>query len=87
MLIDTNKKEEIVNFIDLKTVQSCNLISTKNDATVSKIEIEFKHKNDKPATFISFYKIQNDQMNQICLYEDQKLAEKWNGILQECISK
>jgi len=35
---------------------------------------------------IPFYKIENDQINQICLHEDHQLAKKWREIIQECIS-
>jgi len=89
LLMDFNSKEqEIVNFIDLNTVDSCKLSITAegNSNTIVKIEFEFQHKKDKKTESIPFYKIENDQMNQICLYEDHQLAKKWREIIQECIS-
>lgn len=89
LLMDFNSKEqEIVNFIDLNTVDSCKLSITAegNSNTIVKIEFEFQYKKDKKTESIPFYKIENDQMNQICLYEDHQLAKKWREIIQDCIS-
>jgi hypothetical protein len=89
LLMDFNSKEqEIVNFIDLNTVDSCKLSITAegNSNTIVKIEFEFQYKKDKKTESIPFYKIENDQLNQICLYEDHQLAKKWREIIQDCIS-
>lgn len=89
LLIDFNSKEkEVVNFIDLNEVDSCKLGITAegNSNTIVKIDFEFHYKNDKKTTSVPFYKIENDQMNQICLYEDHQLAKKWREILQDCIA-
>lgn len=88
LLMDFNSKEEIVNFIDLNTVDSCKLSITSeaNSNTIVKIEFEFEYKKDKKTALIPFYKIENDQMNQVCLYEDHQLAKKWREIIQDCIS-
>lgn len=89
LLMDFNsKEEEIVNFVDLNTVDSCKLSITAegNSNTIVKIEFEFQNKKDKKTESIPFYKIENDQMNQICLYEDHQLAKKWREIIQDCIS-
>ena len=89
LLMDFNsKEEEIVNFIDLNTVDSCKLSITAegNSNTIVKIEFEFQYKKDKKTASIPFYKIENDQMNQVCLYEDHQLAKKWREIIQDCIS-
>jgi hypothetical protein len=89
LLMDFNSKEgEVVNFIDLNTVDSCKLSITAegNSNTIVKIEFEFQDKKDKKPVSIPFYKIENDQMNQVCLYEDHQLAKKWREIIQDCIS-
>ena len=89
LLMDFNsKEEEIVNFIDLNTVDSCKLSITAegNTNTIAKIEFEFRYKKDKKIETIPFYKIENDQMNQVCLHEDHQLAKKWREIIQVCIS-
>lgn len=89
LFMDFNSKEkEIVNFIDLNTVESCKLSITAegNSNTIAKIEFEFQYKKDKKTELIPFYKIENDQINQICLHEDHQLAKKWREIIQECIS-
>ena len=87
LLMDfSSKKKEVVNFIDLNTVESCKLSITAegNSNTIVKIDFEFQYK-DKTTESIPFYKIENDQMNQVCLYEDHQLAKKWREILQDCI--
>ncbi|MFH6971637.1 hypothetical protein [Flavobacterium petrolei] len=88
LLIDFNAKEEVVSFVDLNTIQSCKLIPTteNNTATILKIEFEFQYKEGKKADYISFYKIENDQIGQVCLYEDHQLAKKWTKMIQDCIT-
>jgi len=89
LLIDFNSKEkEVVNFIDLNTVDSCKLSVTTegNSDTIVKIEFEFQYKKDKKTESFAFYKIENDQIGQVCLYEDHQLAKKWREIIQDCIS-
>lgn len=89
LLIDFSSKEkEVVNFIDLNTVESCKLAikAEGSSNTIEKIDFEFQHKKDKKIESIPFYKIENDQMGQICLHEDHQLAKKWREILQDCIS-
>ncbi|WP_269240078.1 hypothetical protein [Flavobacterium limnophilum] len=89
LLMDFNsREEEIVNFIDLNTIDSCKLSITAegNSNTIVKIEFEFQNKKDKKTESIPFYKIENDQIDQVCLYEDHQLAKKWREIIQECIS-
>lgn len=88
LLMDFNSKEkEVVNFIDLNTVESCKLAITAegNSNTIEKIDFEF-HKKDKKIETIPFYKIENDQMGQVCLHEDHQMAKKWREIMQDCIS-
>lgn len=88
LLIDFNAKEEVVSFVDLNTVQSCKLIPTteNNTDTILKIEFEFQYKDGKKTEFIPFYKIENDQIGQVCLYEDHQLAKKWTKMIQNCIT-
>jgi hypothetical protein len=89
LLMDFNSKEkEIVNFVDLNTVDSCKLSITAeaNSDTIVKIEFEFQYKKDKKTESFPFYKIENDQIGQVCLYEDHQLAKKWREIIQNCIS-
>lgn len=89
LLIDFNSKEkEVVNFIDLNTVESCklNITTEGNSNTIEKIDFEFLHKKDRKIESIPFYKIENDQMGQVCLHEDHQLAKKWREIIQDCIS-
>lgn len=87
LFIDFNHKEEFATFIDLNEVQSCKLVLTteNNLDSIVKIEFEFQFKKVKKTKFIPFYKIEKDQMNQVCLYEDHQLAKKWREIIQNCI--
>ncbi|MFV8369319.1 hypothetical protein [Flavobacterium sp. LB2R40] len=64
LLIDLNAKQEVVSFVDLKSIQSCKLVLTteNNSDTILKIEFEFQYKVSKTAAFIPFYKIENDQI-------------------------
>ena len=89
LLINFNPEKDVfANFIDLNEVESCKLAITAdgNSSTIAKIEFEFQYKKNKKTEFVTFYKIENDQMNQVCLYEDHQLAKKWREIIQDCIS-
>lgn len=88
LLIDFNAKEEVASFVDLNTVQSCKLVPTteNNSETIVKIEFEFQYKEAKKTAYIPFYKIENDQIGQVCLYEDHQLAKKWTKMIQDCIT-
>ncbi len=89
LLMDFNHKEkDIVTFIDLNTVDSCKLSITVegNSNTIVQINFDFQNKMDKKIQSVPFYKIENDQINQICLHEDHQLAKKWRETLQDCIS-
>jgi hypothetical protein len=88
LFIDFNQKEEVATFVDLNEVHSCKLVLTteNNSDTIVKIEFEFQYKKNKKTEFIPFYKIENDQMNQVCLYEDHQLAKKWREIIQDYTS-
>lgn len=89
LLINFNHEKEVfANFIDLNEVEGCKLAITAdgNSSTIVKIEFEFQYKKNKKTEFVSFYKIEDDQMNKVCLYEDHQLAKKWREIIQDCIS-
>lgn len=89
LLIDFNSKEkETTSFVDLNAVNSCKLSITAegNSDTIVKIDFEFQHIKDKKIETIPFYQIENDQIGQVCLYEDHQLAKKWREIIQDCIS-
>jgi hypothetical protein len=89
LLMDFNSKEkEVSNFIDLNTIDSCKLSITAdgNSNAIVQIDFEFQYKKDKKTESIPFYKIENDQMGQVCLHEDHQLAKKWREIIQDCIS-
>lgn len=85
LLIDFNTVEEKVNFIDLNEVKNCKLVTTTSndrDETVVKIDFVFHNKEAHKQDFTCpFYTIENDKIGQICLYEDQQLAKKWQEIL------
>ena len=89
LLIDFNSEKEIISFVNLKEISSCKLVNTtenKSD-TIVKIEFEFEYKNSTKKELIAFYKIENDQIGQVCLYEDLQLAKKWVVIIQNCINR
>lgn len=88
IVMDFSAKEELVSFVNLNAVQSSKLLLTTENATDSivKIEFEFQYKEGKKIESIPFYKIENDQIGQVCLYEDHQLAKKWIKIIENCIS-
>ena len=69
-------------------VHSCKLVPTteNNSDTIVKIEFEFQYKETKKKEFVTFYTIENEIMNQVCLHEDHQLAKKWTKIIEDCIS-
>lgn len=89
LLIDLNDEIENVLFVDLKKVASCKLVTTDSDnkKTISKIEFEFQMKNSNESKRFAFYRIEKDQIGQVCLYEDHQLAIKWETIIQNCIRR
>jgi hypothetical protein len=89
LLIDLNDEIENVLFVDLKKVASCKLVITDSDnkKTISKIEFEFQMKNSNESKRFAFYRIEKDQIGQVCLYEDHQLAIKWETIIQNCIRR
>lgn len=89
LLMDFNSKSEQNFFVNLNDVHSCKLIlTTANDSkTTNKIELEFQYKENKKTDSVPFYRIENDQMRQICLYEDHQLAKKWKAIFDSYITK
>ena len=88
LIMDFNPKSESNTFINLNDVQSCKLAvakDNKNDTT-NQIDLEFHYKESKKTESVPFYKIENDQMGQVCLYEDHQLAKKWKTLIDSCIS-
>jgi len=83
-----NSETDNVSFIDLYEVNSCKLIPTteNNSDIIVKIEFEFQFKENHKKELILFYTIEEDQLGQICLYENHQLAKKWTKIIQDCIS-
>ena len=88
ILIDFNSAKESVYFVNLNDVSSCRLVPTteNNSDKIIKIEFEFEHKETKKREQILFYTIENEIIDQVCLYEDNQLAKKWIKIIQDCIS-
>lgn len=88
LLMDFSSKDELVSFVNLNTVQSTKLVLTTENGTDSilKIEFEFQYKEGKKTETIPFYKVENDQIGQVCLYEDHQLSKKWIKIIENCIA-
>lgn len=88
LLIDFNAKKDEAYFVDLDQIASCKLVITtqNNTDTIVKIEYEFLHKETSQKELIPFYSIENEYLNQECLYEDHQLAKKWITIIEDCIS-
>ncbi|PWA06113.1 hypothetical protein [Flavobacterium psychrotolerans] len=89
LLIDLNETNENVLFLDLKKVTNCKLLFTKTNTndTIEKIEFQFQFKESDKKKCFAFYRIEKDQIGQVCLYEDHQLAKKWETIIQNCISR
>lgn len=88
LLMDFSSKEDYVSFVNLNKVKSSKLVLTTENTTdtILKIEFEFQYKEGEKTETIPFYKIENDQIGQVCLYEDHQLAKKWIEIIENCIS-
>lgn len=89
LLIDLNTPEEHVYFVDLAEVKNCKLVtktSNNRDETIVKIDFVFQNKESQKQDFtFPFYTIENDKIGQVCLYEDQQLAKKWQQSLQQIL--
>lgn len=88
LLMDFNTPDEVVSFVNLNDVDSCKLVATteNNSAKIIKIEFEFDYKENHKKELIQFYTIENEIINQECLYEDHVLAQKWIKLITDCIS-
>lgn len=88
LLMDFNTPDEVVSFVSLNDVDSCKLVATteNNSAKIIKIEFEFAYKENHKKELIQFYTIENEIINQECLYEDHVLAQKWTKLITDCIS-
>jgi hypothetical protein len=87
LFIDFSYKKETVYFVDLNNILLCNLIAiTENRSnTITKVEIELVHKDTMKKQMIPIYNIDNHFLDFNCLYEDHKLAEKWVGLINDCL--
>ena len=76
--MDFNWKSESNKFMNLNEVQSCKLAVIKENGSdnTNQIDLELHYKERKKTDPVSFDKIENDQMEQVCLYEDHQLAQK-----------
>lgn len=88
LFMDFNTEKDSINFVNLNDTNSCKIVLTteNNSDTIVKIEFEFEYKETKKKELIQFYTIENEPINQVCLYEDHQLAKKWMKIIQDCIS-
>ena len=79
LFIDFNPKETLSKFIDLNQIVGCHLLYTtdvKTNKTV-KIEFELLYKRINHKEVFTVYDAKFDPMNQVCLFEDDKLAKNW----------
>lgn len=78
LIMDFNWKSESNKFMNLNEVQSCKLAVIKENGSdnTNQIDLELHYKESKKTDPVSFDKIENDQMEQVCLYEDHQLAQK-----------
>lgn len=88
LLLDFNSEKDSISFINLNDVNSCKLVLTteNNSDLILKIEFEFEYRETQKKKLIQFYTIENEKINQVCLYEDHQLSKKWIKIIQNCIS-
>ncbi|MGL3000587.1 hypothetical protein [Flavobacterium sp. RSSB_23] len=79
LFIDFNPKETLSKFIDLNQIVGCHMLYTTDSDSNKTVKIEFellyKHINHKEV--FTVYDATFDPMNQICLFEDEKLAKNW----------
>ncbi|MEZ7513897.1 hypothetical protein [Flavobacterium frigidarium] len=89
LFMDFHNNEEHSAFIDLTAVSSCNLVLTtkKPRETVVRIDFEFQYKDSVTTDIVTIYTIENDQINQIRLYEEHQLAIKWKALIDNCIAE
>ena len=72
-------KSCLSKFIDLNQIVGCHLLYTtdvKTNKTV-KIEFELLYKRINHKEVFTVYDAKFDPMNQVCLFEDEKLAKNW----------
>ena len=79
LFIDFNPKETLSKFIDLNQIVGGHLLYTtdvKTNKTV-KIEFELLYKRINHKEVFTVYDAKFEPMNQVCLFEDEKLAKNW----------
>ena len=88
LFMDFINNQEHTAFIDLTVVKSCDLVLTTKSSkeTIVKIDLEFQYKDAVSKDVVTIYTIENDQINQIRLYEEHQLAIKWKALIDKCIS-
>ena len=79
LFIDFNPKETLSKFIDINQTVGRHVLYTtdvKTNKTV-KIEFELLYKRINHKEVFTVYDAKFDPMNQVCLFEDEKLAKNW----------
>lgn len=79
LFIDFNPKETFSKLIELKKIIHLKMLYTINEEThkAEKIELEFTYKKENQKVNLIVYDSKFDPMNQVCLFEDEKLAKNW----------
>ncbi|MDI1255138.1 MAG: hypothetical protein PSV16_03475 [Flavobacterium sp.] len=88
LLINFNHKPETVSFVNLNEVISSELeITTEGkDNSIATIAFAFQKENSPQKKTALFYSSENDQVGQIQLNEDFRLAQKWQKLLSDCLT-
>ena len=88
LLVNFSTAPETASFIDLKQMASCSLSETTkaNAPTIVQIDFAFHPKDGTKPVLVPFYKMEHDQLGQVCLYEDRQLAKKWQRFLEDSIA-
>ncbi|MEM0575706.1 hypothetical protein [Flavobacterium polysaccharolyticum] len=79
LFIDFNPKETFYKFFDLNQIVGCHMLYTTDPDTNKTVKIEFEllHKHINHKEVFTVYDAKFDPMNQVCLFEDEKLAKNW----------
>ncbi len=88
LLIDFNPSPEKVTFVDLKDVASCKIIQSTGNTSgqTTQIALEFSYK-DSAKLLVPVYQIEFDQITQVCMYEDQELATRWQQQIAQTLTQ
>jgi hypothetical protein len=79
LFIDFNSKDTFYKFFDLNQIVGCHMLYTtdQDSNTTVKIEFELLYKHHNQKEVFTVYDAKFDPMNQVCLFEDEKLAKNW----------